>query len=239
MANVNREQLGELPREVASLHVTALLFEGIVGGQSGDFTPMLDGILAAVYARRERLLPPSDPSECAAIDIPIQKSACGRVYLCSSGVCHALERQNPPPHKHRRAPCVEYARLGSSKITSVLQTGGADKSYRVPYEYTLLQDNCVEWWCLGDQAMIESLLREVSSLGKFRGAGKGRVREWVVEQCEPWGDGFPVLRDGQAMRPLPLDYPGLAPKQSVAYRTLCPPYHLRMLEEPCVVPRSI
>lgn len=228
--------IGELPSNIEPLHVTALLQEGIVPGLSGDFAPALDGILAAVYARRERLLPPSDPSECAPINIPIQRSPCGRFYLCSSGVCHVLERQDPTPHKHRRAPCTEYARLGNADIKSVLQTGGADKSYRVPYEYALLQDNMIEWWCSGDADMIRELLVEVTSLGKFRGAGKGRVCEWIVETCEPRGDGFPVLRDGQAMRPLPLDYPGLAAKQQIAYRTLCPPYHLRMLEQPCVVP---
>lgn len=227
--------IGELPVNVDPLHVTAILFEGLVANDA----PALDGILAAVYAVRERLLPPSDPSEVLPISIPIALSECGRVYLCSSGVSHVSERESPPRHKHRRAPCIEYARLGNEKITSVLQTGGADKSYRVPYNFTLLQDNAIEWWGMGDAEMIRRLLFDVHSVGKFRGSGKGRVREWCIKTCEPWGEGFPVLRDGEPMRPLPLDYPGLRDGAFVAYRTLRPPYHMRMLEQPCAIPRAI
>ena len=227
--------IGQYPEAIEPLHVTALLYEGIVANEA----PFLESILTAVFAIRERLLPPSDPSETLPIAIPIALSECGRVYLCSSGVSHITEHESPPRHKHRRAPCTEYARIGKSSITSVLQTGGADKSYRVPYNYTLLQDNCVEWWCTGDGELIRGLLADVHALGKFRGSGKGRVREWQVDPCEPWGEGFPVLRDGEPMRPLPVDYPGLKDGTFMAYHTLRPPYYLRMLEEPCAMPRRI
>jgi len=231
--------IGELPKNIEPLHVTATLYEGMVSGISNGGVPFLESILAAVYAMRERLLPPSSPSEVLPISIPIAPSDCGRVYMCSSGVSHVSERENPPRHKHRRAPCIEYARLGNPKLTRVDQAAGEDKSYRVPYNYEILQNNCAEWWCLGDDNLIELALRDVHAIGKFRGSGKGRVREWSVETCEPWGVGFPVLRDGEPMRPLPLKYPGLREGAFVAYHTLRPPYHLRMLEEPCAMPRAL
>lgn len=233
MADLTSKQLGEPPRVIEPLHITATLFEGFVGRDP----PFLEAILAGVYAMRERLIPPSGPHECAHIDVPIALSECGRVYLCSSGVAHVQERELR--HKHRRAPCTEYARLGNAKIARVDQAAAEDKSYRVPYNYSLLQDNRVEWWCSGDAELIRRLLLDVHALGKFRGSGKGRVREWAVESCEPWGDGFPVLRDGQPMRPLPVDYPGLGDGSFIAYHNLKPPYHLRMLEEPCAMPRRI
>ena len=237
MAHERRKQLGLAAESIAPLHITATLYEGLVAGISGCGAPFLDSMLTAVVAIRERLIPPSDPRETLPIEIPIAQSECRRVYLCSSGLLHV--QSHDFRHKHKRAPCTEYARIGAAKITRVDQSAAEDKSYRVPYNYELVHNNTVEWWCFGDRELILEMLRDVHALGKFRGSGKGRIREWQVEICEPWGDGFPVLRNGEPMRPLPLDYPGLKEGAFIAYHTLRPPYYLRMLEEPCAMPRAI
>jgi hypothetical protein len=58
------------------------------------------------------------------------------------------------------------------------------------------------------------------------------VAEWSVDACEPWGDGFPVVRDGRALRTLPADWPGLV-DPVLRYRVLSPPYWEHTREEVC------
>lgn len=232
MADVGREFVGEKPSKVEPLHVTATLSEGLVMTEP----PILDGIVAAVYAVRERLLPPAHPGEIVPIEIPMARSDCGRVWMCSSGYCQEIAHEVRA--KRRRPPLIEYARLGKGSIKSIAVTGGEDKACQAEYSYSHLLDHTIEWWCLGDREMLARMLCEVTSLGKHRGSGKGCVRSWQVEPCETWGDGFPVLRDGEPMRPLPLDYPDLV-DPFLAYHTIAPPYWMHALEEECAIPRPL
>lgn len=213
------------------LHVTVTLAESIVMREP----PMLDGILAAVVAMRQGLVPLGDPLEWPELPIPLEKSGCGRYWLCSSGF--AQTEAYDSHHKHRRAPVTEYARLGARCIKRADTAAGADKSHRVPYVRQILLDDTIEWWAQGDLEGVRDLLSDAHYLGKFRGSGKGRVRSWTVEQCEPWGKGFPVLRERLPTRPLPLDTPGLwAQGCKRAHRSLRPPYWLHEREELVAVP---
>jgi CRISPR type IV-associated protein Csf3 len=60
----------------------------------------------------------------------------------------------------------------------------------------------VEWWCVGDQAMIEYLLSCVTNIGKKAAQGWGRVIRWEIESCE---EDFSIWRDGELMRGIPGD----------------------------------
>ena len=53
-------------------------------------------------------------------------------------------------------------------------------------------------------------------------------------EVEPW-DGFPVVCGGRALRPLPVDWPGLV-EPAKAYHTLTYPYWEHSREELCAVP---
>jgi CRISPR type IV-associated protein Csf3 len=118
---------------------------------------------------------------------------------------------------------------------------GPCKSYRIPLETRHLEEDRLTWWCVGDASAIRDLLGWITYLGKKRSVGLGKVRRWTVEPCvPPWGDGFPVVRDGQPMRSLPPDWPGLADDVERAYRVLgCVdgPYWDKTREEICAVPR--
>lgn len=216
------------------LRITAKLAEGIVLRAP----LMLDGILAWVVCARERRLSPLPGDAIEPVDIPIELEPGGRFHLCSQGL-HEVEASSLR-YKNRRAPWVEYARFGTSKIKRVDIAAGANKSYRVPYSLDLLRDDRIVWYCIGDPDGIRDLLRDVHYLGRHRGAGKGRLdlhgQPWRVEECETWGDGFPVVdANGKAMRALPLDWPGLVESRQ-SFRNVTFPYWDKTREALCAVP---
>jgi hypothetical protein len=214
---------------VTPLRVVATLAESVVA----THPVMLDALLMAVVGRRLRVLPPMRGEPGDPLPIPIATSECGRFYLCSQGFSEP--EWHEVRHKHRRAPVSEMARLGTSKLRRVDIAAGANKSLRIPYVCTTLRRDTIEWWCLGDADQIRDLLSDVRYLGKHTGSGKGKLRApWIVESCEPW-EGFPVLRDGQPLRPLPADYPGAIGGRQ-GYRPVSPPYWDQSRSVQCLLP---
>jgi len=215
------------------LHIVATL-RGAIADRSKRL--MLDSLLMAAVATRDGLdpLPPSHrgPSE---IDIPIARSKCGRIYLCSQGMSaddmHALRWKN------KRFPIAEAQLFGNAKLKRINITGGPCRSYRIPLDTVHLQEDQIEWWAIGDMAEVEALLVGwVGYLGHRRAVGLGRVIHWHVEECAGWGNGFPVARDGQPLRALPPDWPGLSECCEMAMGNTLPPYWRRAEEELCAVP---
>lgn len=220
-----------------ALRVTARLAEGIVLRAP----LMLDGLLAWSVSAEHRLLPPVSGESGPVIEIPVEREPGGRFHLCSQGF-HDVEASELR-HKNRRAPVMEFARLGTSKIKRVSIAVAENKSYRVPYSLELLRNNEITWFCVGDPDRILALLRKVHYLGRFRGAGKGRLdihgEPWRIEECETWGDGFPVVDvEGQPMRRLPPDYPGLAPGCRLAFGALTYPYYDHTRQEMMACPNG-
>lgn len=178
----------------------------------------LDALLASQVAARNALPPPATADDCVAKEIPVQREPKGRFHLCSFSVGRLVEHDIR--FINRRAPVERYQQYG---VTGRVQIqGGPDKSYRIPLEVGFVEDARLTWWCIGDRAQVEDLLSGVLFLGKKRNVGLGKVERWSVEPCDTW-PGFPVVRDGAPLRPLPLDWPGLVdPPQ--AFRTLTYPY---------------
>lgn len=192
----------------------------------------LDSLLASQVALRAGLPPPRHAGDCQPIEIPVEREPGGRFHLASFSVSsfeeHSLRYVN------RRAPVEQYQTIGSEKIRRVQITSGANKSYRIPMETGHVNGDVLTWWCIGDMEPIRELLSTVLYLGKRRAVGLGRVVQWEIEDCEPW-DGFPVVRDGKALRTLPSDWPGLlAPR--TAFRTLSFPYWDHSAEVLCAIP---
>lgn len=178
----------------------------------------LDGLLAAVVCERRGLI--AGVGEMQHVEVPVQRSECGRYHLASVGhyqpIAHELGYSN------KRAPVEEYKMLGDSKIKSVQTATGKNKSFRVPQPRALTR--LMRWWASGDAAEIRDLLRMVTHLGKKRSVGHGKVASWQVEVVAPW-DGFPILRpDGTPMRNLPLDTPRLGPSTAIGWGPLTYPY---------------
>lgn len=214
------------------LHVVAHLAEGAVLRSP----LMLDALLAWAVSAERRLLPLLSGQDTEPIEIPIQREPAGRFHLCSEGFAQVDAHETR--FKQRRAPVMQFARLGADRIKRVDIATGANKGYRVPYELQLLAGNKIEWWCLGEPDEISRLLGLVRYVGKYRGSGKGRLdihgTPWTVAPCEPW-EGFPVVRDGKPLRPLPLDWQGLRePRQG--FRTLTHPSWDHSNENLCAIP---
>lgn len=196
----------------------------------------LDSLLMAAVAMRDGLdpLPPWHTGP-ASLEIPIAKSECGRVYLCSQGL--SRDEVHQLRYKNRRFPIAEAQMLGGPKLRRINLTGGPCRSYRIPMDTVHLRDDQIEWWAVGDAMAVEKLLVGwVGYLGHRRAVGLGRVMHWHVEEVEPWGEGFPVARAGEPTRPLPPDWPGLADGVEMAMGCVLPPYWRRAEEELCAVP---
>lgn len=185
---------------------------------------MLDALLTWALSNREQSLGPLPGEPVTLWAIPVARDPSDRFYLCSQG--HSSSEAEELRHKHRRPLFSQLSRLGQGSFRRLDTTVGCNKAYRSPYEVRLLADSKIEWWCVGYPERVRELLGMVRYLGRFRNAGHGKLdihgTPWTVETCEPW-DGFPVLRDGAPLRPLPLDYPGVTGGRQ-CYRTLEPPY---------------
>lgn len=190
----------------------------------------LDSLLASQVAMRLGLPPPSSAEQCQPVEIPVQREPSGRFHLCSFSYGKLVEHDIR--YVNRRAPIERYQEYG---VTGRVQIhGGPDKSYRLPLEVGFLEHSRLTWWCIGDREQIADLLSGVFYLGKKRNVGLGKVERWSIEPCDTW-PGFPVVRDGNPLRTLPLDWPGLD-NPPCAYRTLTYPYFDHAAEEMLACP---
>jgi hypothetical protein len=215
---------------VTPLHVTARLTSAIALPRG---RLALDALLAAAVALRDQLPPPGVGAELVAIEIPVERAPCGRFHLASFA-CPVFDSYESR-YINRRYPIEQAQTLGTVDIKRVRLTAGPQKSFRIPFETGHVEGDALEWWCVGDRDGIEALLALVPYIGKKRAVGLGRVAEWRVEPCDPWGEGFPVLRNGRPLRPLPLDYHGLA-EHDVEHCALTYPYWLFSARQVCAVP---
>lgn len=206
-----------------------------IGGpiHAPDGLPMLDGLLAWATAARDGLPMVLTAADAQDIDLPLQRSACGRLWLCSqgSGEVEAAELR----YTNKRPAIEQIQTLAEPKMKRVDIGAGANKGYRIPRPVSYLVEDRITWWAIGDVGAVRALLELVTHIGKKRSVGWGRVVGWRVEPVSPW-DGFPVLRDGMPLRPLPLDWPGLAPAAPTGFRTVSPPYWNHANENLCAVP---
>ena len=212
------------------LHVTARLLTAIAlpGGPLA-----LDALLAAAVCRRDDIPP---PPPVRPIEIPVEREPGGRFHLATFSLGAAARYD----HRwvNRRFP-IEIAQtpLGSLRIRRVHISGGPAKSYRIPLETIHLEARRLDWYAVGERREIEELLAISRYIGKRRAVGLGRVERWEVEPCEPW-PGFPLVRDGRALRPLPPDWPGLV-EPVMEYRTISYPYWDATARVLCAVPEGV
>lgn len=187
--------------------------------------PALDALLMAAVAVRDQLPPPGF-GPLVDIEIPIQKK--DGIYMASCGEyeVEAHERR----HINRRFPMLEAQSIGKHKM-SINIKAGPSKGYRIPVQTAHLKQDRITFYGVGDLDSVRELLELIAYIGKKRSVGLGRVAAWVVEPCKKW-PGFPVLREGKPMRPLPKSWPGLQ-SYKLGYRVLSPPYWERHREEEC------
>lgn len=194
---------------------------------------MLDALLGYAVCLRDDIDPALTEDELVEIDIPLVRR--NGVYQCTQA--HFDIERYEGKHITGR-PVIEEAKLyGAPTRKSVAIAAGLDKGTRTPLPILYPRDGVVTWWTLGAPEETATLLhRYVTHLGKRRAVGHGRIERWEVVEIEPWGDGFPVSKDGQPLRPLPLDHPGIDESAEHGYRVLHPPYWRKHLEQECFVP---
>jgi hypothetical protein len=191
----------------------------------------LDALLASQVALRAGLVA-IDIDHLEPVEIPVAKEPGGRFHLCSVSFGEALT--NELQHTNRRPPIEQYQMMANDKLRRVDIRAGANKGYRIPRP--VAHYDRLEWWCIGDADSIGELLATVTHLGKKRSVGLGRVERWMVEPCATW-PGFPVVRDEQPLRPLPLDWPGLR-RPARGFHCLTYPYWHHDMEHLCAVPSA-
>lgn len=190
----------------------------------------IDGLLMYVRAR-ELGYPPPSVERREPPDIPIARSECGRVYMCTTGL---FDVETTGLHKIVKRPILPEKIRHNCRGT--LNDGsGPNKAWNTPVETTILADDRIDWLCIGDRDEVTRLLRHVTHLGRKRAAGFGEVDWWDVGPCEPWDDGFPIVRDGHPMRVLPADWPGLVSPR-IDHRVPSPPYWDHAREQACAIP---
>jgi hypothetical protein len=109
------------------------------------FPVALDGLLAAVVCERLGLI--AGVGEWQNVEVPLQRSACGRYHMAS--VAHYEVHSNLLGYVIKRPPVVEYMQIGSEKIKSVNTGTGRNKAFRIPQPRALI--DCMRWWCIGDR----------------------------------------------------------------------------------------
>lgn len=204
----------------------------VVATMRGPVTgaPMIDGLLAAVVAQQAGAVAGFGP--LASVEIPIAREPDGRFHLASG----PLATFDGHEHRwvNRKFPLGEAQMFADAKLKRIAISAGPCKSYRIPHEVRFVEGDNIAWYCVGDEARVRELLHCVTHLGRRRAVGRGAVGSWLVEPTEPW-DGFPLVEDGRALRPLPVDWPGiLEPKKRM--HTLTYPYWEHTREELCAVP---
>lgn len=192
----------------------------------------LDGILAYAIAQRDNI-PPICVGGKIDIEIPIQKEPLNRFHLCSFGQFQKELGSFETRHINRRFPAEMAARIGTEKQRNINVSAGLVKTYRIPRQINHLVHDRIDWFLIGDKKEIEKLLLPIKFIGKKRGVGNGKVKKWEIIPCETW-DGFPLLKNGVPLRPLPVDYPGVL-AHDLAYRVLTYPYFEKFREELCMI----
>lgn len=205
-----------------------------VAGQLRN-VPALDSLLGAVVAERSGLPPAAHEAELVPLTIPIARDDCGEFYLASFGEFEVERRELS--YTIKRFP-IEQAQLRGGDLRVLRINAGPSKGFRIPHERLTLVGDRIDWWCIGDGDDIRDLLRSVRHVGKRRGVGLGRVVRWTVEPCEPWGEGFPVSRDGLPLRPLPWWWSGGLDLDdgAITRTTFDMPYWVESRADWCVTP---
>jgi len=191
----------------------------------------LDGILAHLINRMLRgpdyyVLPskrPVDPQQPQRV-MPLKNTrdvfhASVSLFDCEEAYAGSL---------YKRFYSFQSTRVKTRKAKVDLARG-LYKLYamRLPY----IPARTVTFYCCGDINRVLQLLSFLPALGKKTAVGYGQYRSLTVEET---AEDYSLVRDGVAMRPIPLEMCRYAERQMMlAYR---PPYWDKRLIKPCAPP---
>ena len=170
-----------------------------------DYSPSLDALLEWLLLDSRGLTQPNptqgqveDSRELVFSQLPLGRGDLeGEWYWQASSPCYHY--QTEITDRFRKRWDYHDRALNWGKRKAKIDTSqGAEKNYDLPL-YLRLTDS-IHWFCVGDKAGIEELLRDCKGVGKKRSQGHGQVLRWDVKAVEP---DWHLWRDGQLMRPMP------------------------------------
>lgn len=164
------------------LRIRAILKNGFIS--SNDWSPMIDGILA--YASQMKKLGFEEFALTQALnqlapvdDLPLKKTEGEDWQYCVSLPIYTIKKSYIK-HLHRRFNVEELERYGAKPPKTLQVTKGGYRNARLAREIRLTP--YVDWYVIGDQEQIESLLQDIDFIGKNRGSGHGEVERWEIEE---------------------------------------------------------
>lgn len=124
------------------------------------------------------------------IKLPIQRK--NKVYLASKA-CYKLRQEYMNRWRKR---WNELSADQWCELKRVYINQKNTKNYDYPVNVSILRDNKIWWYCIGDKERIIELLNECHGVGKEINQGYGLVDSWCVEPTTHRGVRlFPIIDD--------------------------------------------
>lgn len=182
-----------------------------------------DGIL--YYALRKYILkqnyynlPRFSQKILKKIKLPIKRK--NKVYLASKS-CYKLKEKYIIYWRKRwneisaQKWCINKRIYINQKYT---------KNYNFPIEISILKNNKIWWYVIGNKKIIIKLLKEVIGIGKEINQGYGLIKKWKIKETNHKG-----------VRLFPIIYKKNLPKNEIIERSSCyPPYSNRKNIKECI-----
>lgn len=122
------------------------------------------------------------------IKLPIQRK--NKVYLASKA-CYKLQLEYVNWWRKRWDEC---SALEWCELKRIYTNQKTTKNYNYPIKVSILKNNEIWWYCIGDKNKIEELLNKCHAIGKEQGQGYGIVDKWSIEESKHKGVRvFPVI----------------------------------------------
>lgn len=192
--------LSQLPME--PVKVTAWMSSAIA--LYDDWSPDLPSLLAYILFDSS-----TSPSRSCRGDfvfmvenMPILKSDFGQpgfmgnwYFACSAPCYHLLYEETTRYRK--RWEITNHINWGKRK-PKINTSEGAEKNYDLPLPLRGIER--IDWFAMGNIAVLEQILGQISHLGKKR---RGIISKW---QVQPISEDWHLYRNNELMRPIPMKY---------------------------------
>ena len=148
---------------------------------AGD-VPALDSMLSYVCAEGLPALVRSQPIDQSLITTPLNKYYVDDEFVwCCSDPIFVTEFEDVA-YINKRFTTSQAHEIESSKRKTILTASGSYKMQRRPLKTSIVKT--VTYFCNGDMQETKKLLKKVTSIGKTRNMGYGRVDKWDAFEIE-------------------------------------------------------
>lgn len=213
------------------LRITADLVTGIA--HASPWTITLDGLLASQLWREYQQRHPTQHALAADnppdLELPLQRCTTDPNHWHWAATCGWPEHRNPDPEIHYWETHLDHRSIEhatNALPNTIHDTKGRWRAYWMPLPVTV----CARliWHAIGDPERIETLLQPITSIGKKRSQGEGRIRRWTITPA-PELDHFTAAHlspTGVLARPTPPQclHGRTIPHGGAGYAAIRPPH---------------